>query len=172
MRHVCPNDRSRAIMLEQLNMSQPDPTESDNQGSVSFVNSLSFDCSEATSRRFRQGSFLEIYLIRYPNYRALLNVLLWDSEEFREPTWIKVCFLEKVAHSIVSPAAVMAVVAGDVMVRDDSIPFREFFYTLTESFYRTANLVSENPARSKATVQFLNISATNPSHFQPDQSVL
>src|SRR5437870_12055399 len=168
MRHVCPNDRSRAIMLEQLNMSQTGRTESDNQGSVSFVNSHSFDCSEATSGRFSQGSFLEIYLVGHPNYRAPLNVLLWDSEEFRKPTWIKVCFLEKVAHSVVSSAAVVAVVAGDVMVRDDSIPFREFFYTLTESFYRTANLVSENPTRSKNTVQFLHVSATNPSHFQPD----
>src|SRR2546428_13179171 len=56
MRHVCPNDRSRAIMLEQLNMSQTGRTESDNQGSVSFVNSHSFDCSEATRSRFSQAA--------------------------------------------------------------------------------------------------------------------
>src|SRR2546427_8319837 len=126
-------------------MSQTGRTESHNKGCVSLVNSHSFDCSEATCSRFSQGSFLEIYLIRYPNYCAPLNVLLWDSEEFRKPTWIKVCSLEKVAHSVVSSAAIMAVVAGDVMGRDDSIPFREFFYPLTESFYRTANLVSQNP---------------------------
>src|SRR3989442_4583574 len=152
-------------MLEELDMSQTGRTESHNQGSVSLVDSHSLDCSEATSGGFSQGSFLEIYVVGYPNYRAPLKVLLWNSEEFSKAAWIKVCFLEKVAHSIVSSAAVMAVVAGDVMVRDDSISFREFFYTLTESFYRTANLMSENAARSKATVQFLNISATNPSHF-------
>jgi len=119
-------------------------------------------------RQQAASSFLEIYLIRYPNYRAPLNVLLWDSEEFRKPTWIKVCFLEKVAHSVVSSAAVMAVVAGDVMVRDDSIPFREFFYTLTESFYSPANLVSQNPTWAQATIQFFDVGPTDSSHFQPD----
>src|SRR2546426_12273915 len=41
-RLVCSDALSRAVMLDQLNMSQSGRTDSVNQGSVSFVNSPSF----------------------------------------------------------------------------------------------------------------------------------
>jgi hypothetical protein len=96
---------------------------------------------------------------------------LWDSEVFCEAARVDVTLLELVAECEVALGTVLTMVAGDVVMGDNSIAYLVSSDVTRDSFDGAADFVSENASWSKLAFYLFQVCSADAARLHPDEDV-